>query len=782
MKTNYFFILFLLSLTVFAQKPDRPQPESWKTTTTTLAKVAPIVLQKPDLSTLRSEDAVNDRDKSIPWRFGYDHHVNFGLENSGSWTSLANGDRIWRVNIISPEALSLNLIFSEYYIPAGGKVYVYNNDRSEILNVYTDQHNNPEEILGTWMVSGEHIWIEYFEPKTSRDLGKLTIGNVIHGYRTLNMHNSNTPNTRSLNDSGPCNVDVNCDITATSAIANDIKDNVKKSVGMIVVGGNGACTGALVNNTNNDGTPYFLTANHCLGGSVGGWAFRFNWSSDESVADCATNAPSVDNSFIQTASGAILRAANSESDMALIEITDTAFFNANPDVVWAGWNRSTTTNPNLNVGIHHPSGDIKKVCVDLQGASRFTTSFNGNPSTEVWRVADWDLGVTEPGSSGSPLFDEQGLIIGKLSAGSAACNGTVDNGGFDIYGRFGVSWDFSTVNSQQLKFWLDPAGTNPITLDRFPVVEIYDFDAAISVRDIPTNVCDEEITPILRIKNEGNNTLTNATVTYQLDSTSESTINWTGSLAIGETDDITLSPISVSSVGDHSFVATVSNPNGNTDQGTSNNANTKNFGIPDNYETTVVRVVITPDRYGGETTWDITDANGTQIANGGPYTTTNTNGTQPDEITDVTITNFDVCYTFTINDSFGDGICCQYGAGTFQLQDTDATVLFDGNGSFDNSFSHIFQAEDILSTTENALSERIQIYPNPVTTDVNIQINGESNLSYDIITIVGQKIKTGVLNNGVHRISLKDQASGIYFIQISNTLTNERVSKKIIKY
>jgi hypothetical protein len=176
------------------------------------------------------------------------------------------------------------------------------------------------------MVSGEHIWIEYFEPKKSKDLGRLTIGNIIHGYRTLDMDNPNTPGTRALNDSGPCIVDVNCDITATSVAANDIKDNVKKSVGMIVVGGNGACSGALVNNTNNDGTPYFLTANHCLGGSVGGWAFRFNWSSDESVADCATNAPSVDNSFIQTASGAILRAANSESDMALVEITDTSFF------------------------------------------------------------------------------------------------------------------------------------------------------------------------------------------------------------------------------------------------------------------------------------------------------------------------------------------------------------------------------------------------------------------------------------------------------------------------
>ena len=108
------------------------------------------------------------------------------------------------------------------------------------------------------MVDGQSIWIEYFEPKKVSGQGRLNIGNVIHGYRTLKTPEADQENQRALNDSGDCNVDVNCDISATSAAANDIKNDVKKSVGMIVVGGTGNCTGALINNTNNDGTPYFL--------------------------------------------------------------------------------------------------------------------------------------------------------------------------------------------------------------------------------------------------------------------------------------------------------------------------------------------------------------------------------------------------------------------------------------------------------------------------------------------------------------------------------------------
>jgi len=545
----------------------------------------------------------------------------------------------------------MNLIFDRYNIPVGGKVYIYSGDKSQILNVFTHQHNNPEEILGTWMVDGESIWIEYFEPKKVSGQGRLNIGNVIHGYRTLNYPDANANNPEALNTSGPCNVDVNCDISATSAIANDVKNDVKSSVGMIVVGGNGNCTGALVNNTNNDGTPYFLTANHCLGGSIAGWAFRFNWASDESVADCATNAPSVDNSFIQTASGGILRAANAKSDMALIEITDTNFFTTNSaNLVWAGWNRSTTATPSLNVGVHHPDGDIQKVCVDLQGATRTTTAFNGEANAEMWRIADWDLGVTEPGSSGSPLFDQDGLIIGKLSGGSAACSGTNDNGGFDIYGRFGVSWDFSSVNSEQLQFWLDPAGSNPTTLQQFPPLQTFNFDAAISILNVPTDLCDATITPTIRIRNAGSTQLTSATITHQLDTDTPVVINWTGSLAMDAFEDIPLTAMPVTGVGAHSFTASVANPNGNADESPTNDSNTKNFSIPVDFETATIRVIITPDRYGAETTWTLASSDGTVVGSGGPYTTTGTNATQPDEIADVTITVFNDCLMeFAVN-------------------------------------------------------------------------------------------------------------------------------------
>ena len=778
MKKTTLFITLLFTMYITAQNPDRPQPESWNIAA--IEKVTPIELERPNLAPLQAEDAVNDLDKSIPWRFGYDHFVDFGVTNAGKWHTLPNGDRIWRVKFISPGALTMNLIFDRYNIPAGGKVYIYSGDKSQILNVFTHQHNNPEEILGTWMVDGQSIWIEYFEPKKVSGQGRLNIGNVIHGYRVYTLPDPNNP--KVLNDSGDCNVDVNCDISGTSATANVIKDDVKRSVGMIVVGGSGNCTGALINNTNNDGTPYFLTANHCLGGSVAGWAFRFNWASDASDADCATSAPSVDNSFIQTASGGILRASNSKSDMALVEITDTAFFAGSPDVVWAGWDRSTTAVPTLNVGVHHPSGDIQKVCVDFEGATRFVTAFNGNPNTEMWRIADWDLGVTEPGSSGSPLFNQNGLIIGDLSGGSAACSGTTDNGGYDVYGRFGVSWDFSAVNSQQLQFWLDPAGTNPTTLQQFPVTPI--FDAAISVLNIPTDLCSATITPTLRITNAGSTQLTSATITHQLDTDTPVVINWTGSLAMDAFEDIPLTALAVSGIGGHLFTASVANPNGETDESPTNDSNTQNFTRPVSFATSTIKVIVTPDRYGNETTWQITNSTGTVIGSGGPYTTLGTNGTQPDEIVDVTISVTDECYTFTLNDSYGDGICCLYGNGTYRLEDGVANILVNGSGDFGGTISNLFNVTDpTLNVDNNELVESIKIYPNPFSSEFTVNINdSSSNLIYEITNMIGQKISNGSLQIGSNLISMDNQAAGFYFIKISNNDTNESTVKKMIKY
>ena len=82
----------------------------------------------------------------------------------------------------------------------------------------------------------------------------------------------------------------------------------------------------------------------------------------------------------------------------------------------------------------------------------------------------WDIGVTEQGSSGGALFDQDGRIYGQLAGGNAACSGTNDNGGFDIYGRFATSW-----NDNNLGQWLDPTSTGATTLNMYTqVLSSYD--------------------------------------------------------------------------------------------------------------------------------------------------------------------------------------------------------------------------------------------------------------------------------------------------------------------
>jgi lysyl endopeptidase len=128
------------------------------------------------------------------------------------------------------------------------------------------------------------------------------------------------------------------------------------------------------------------------------------------------------------------------------------------NLTWAGWNRGTTA-PATTFGIHHPAGDIMKVCRDANAPT------SDNSQGDVWVVNNWDQGVTEGGSSGSPLFDNNGRIIGQLWGGIAACSGTTDNGGYDEYGRLNSSWGTGSTAASRLRDWLDPANTNAMTLD-----------------------------------------------------------------------------------------------------------------------------------------------------------------------------------------------------------------------------------------------------------------------------------------------------------------------------
>ena len=201
----------------------------------------------------------------------------------------------------------------------------------------------------------------------------------------------------------------------------------------------------MVNNTANDGTPYFLTANHCLGNPTT-WTYYFNHESSTCFGSSGPTSMSI--------SGGNLLVADGGADVALIELSSAP--PASWDVEYAGWDASGAT-PENATGIHHPSGDVKKICFEED--SPYASSTGG---AQVWWIDNWEDGVTEPGSSGSPLFDQNHRIIGQLYGGAAACSGSVNNGAFDYYGRFNISWGLGVSE------YLDPVNSGTLVLDGYP--------------------------------------------------------------------------------------------------------------------------------------------------------------------------------------------------------------------------------------------------------------------------------------------------------------------------
>ncbi len=140
--------------------------------------------------------------------------------------------------------------------------------------------------------------------------------------------------------------------------------------------------------------------------------------------------------YDQTLNGATVLENGSIADFALLEIDNLDLDLAiEYEVFFAGWDHTDEETVTEATGIHHPSGDVMKICREDDAPYHDATG-----GAQVWWIDDWDQGVTEPGSSGSPLFDQNGRIIGQLYGGAAACSGAVDNDAYDFYGRFGVSW------------------------------------------------------------------------------------------------------------------------------------------------------------------------------------------------------------------------------------------------------------------------------------------------------------------------------------------------------
>lgn len=397
------------------------------------SKTETIIMPYVDVKELLVEDE-QERGLNLPFRFGVSIHAELDLDNSGIWTELPDGARIWALNIVSEGAYSISLSYKKFKLPVGSELYIYNGDKTVVQGPLNSTHNIDGGTFATDLIPGESIILEYYEPRAEKGKGKINIDKVIHGYKDIFEISS----LKAFGDSGDCQIDVNC------PEGYDWQDE-SNSVAMIIVGNDRICSGALINNTCQDLTPYFLTANHCLTGvNVSDFTFRFQYKSPV----CGGGD---DFSFVSY-HGASLVDRSYGTDYALLEL------NSLPDgkygIFLAGWSRTWHAPPSVT-GIHHPFGDVMKIIFD----DEYPTALDGYES--YWFIDDWLQGSIERGSSGSPLFDHNRRIIGQASSTLEGLICAPGRGG--LYGRFELSWDLG------LSEVLDPNNTGAMTTNTISI-------------------------------------------------------------------------------------------------------------------------------------------------------------------------------------------------------------------------------------------------------------------------------------------------------------------------
>lgn len=799
----------LTPLLMYAGQGEGGQPLSFKfsdAATRVPVAVTPAFNVDSVMNAALQQDAVKG-----PYKFGYNHYVNYNLRNSGVWQNLPDGTRFWRIGVRCPGALSVNLAFNNFHMPEGAKLFVYSADRTQLLGAFTSTSNFADQLFGTELITGEEVVVEYNEPAAVSGQGTLNIYRVTHGFRGVAQYVSNI--SRGFGDSGSCNNNANCPGGASWS-------DQKRSVVCLVSGGSEFCTGALVNNTCQDGTPYVLTADHC-GSADGSWVFRFNWE-----ASGCTNPASSPSS--QSLSGGTARASNPGSDVHLCQINSAIPSNYN--VYYSGWSNANVIADSACC-IHHPAGDIKKIT----WARNQTISANYG-SADCWRVGQWTSGVTEPGSSGSPLFDQNHRIIGQLFGGPSACNVPASSLN-DYYGKFSTSWNTGTTPATRLRDWLDPCNTNAVTLDGYdPNTPTAALDAQMAAVVSPAGnysgcSATQNENVVVTLRNAGTNTLTSCTINWQIDTNAPTAYNWTGSLNTSQVASVTLGNIALPA-GSHTLTVTVSNPNNGTDGNAANNTTVSTFTF------TVIGTAMLPLAEGYQSTpfpalnWEISNPNGdvtwarsTTVGNGSSASmfvdnfNTDTDGKTDSYITPVldfsSVTapasvTFDVAYarySSTYSDTLGVYITTDCGVtwtqvfikgGTTLATAPDNTNAFTPNASqwrteTVNLNSYIGQASvriavrniggygnflyvDNINITVGSLdvnnlsTAAPAVYPNPSAGGmftVDFSQTPVAAVQWSVLNVAGQTVKAGQQNNPtLMPLDLSVLAPGVYFLQI----------------
>lgn len=439
MKKLLILALLFVSINLLGQISEGGLPPSFRNTMAkSKAQIVTLSLSELDTAQLLAYD----RENPSPMRYSVISDVSVDIKKSGTRTYLDSyKGSIWRYMVCAKEAKSVQILFEKYRVPDRAQLFIYDENYSLIRGAFTSMNITEDLSFVLSDFPGDNLIIEYFEPDDSSFEGELIIGGIGQSYVDIFEVKSTNADSYNL-------INVNCE---EGKAWQDQKHSVCK-----ITYNDGAygylCTGAFINNTNNDGKPYFLTANHCLSSNTvaGTVVAHFNYE----TAGCSNTSIYT----AQTLTGSTLKTTSAGSDYTLLLFNNNIPASYNP--YYAGWD-VTGMITDSTAGIHHPKGWIKKISIDHgPTASNYSPiSWQGGTTSEIsthWAVT-FDEGTTYGGSSGSPLFDENKRIIGQLHGG----------GDIDYYGKLSYSWNHTSASFNTLQSFLDPTSSNVEILNAY---------------------------------------------------------------------------------------------------------------------------------------------------------------------------------------------------------------------------------------------------------------------------------------------------------------------------
>lgn len=418
-------------------------------------------------------------------RFAEKIDVHISPHREGTW-NYSNDNATWTLDLQSRNALSINLGFSLFHLPDHTQLTIESLITHKIYGPFTPADNEVHNQLWTPIIPGDEIRLKITTTIAEKDNIQLLLTHVNHGFVDFSRNGKLSP----------CHVDVACGAKDGFPINDEFRDQIN-AVGVISIDGERFCSGVLLNNARRDETPYFLSAAHCnidaekAPSVVVYWNYQNsecrNIEGDDNISQGNGNLDIYNTGTIVRATYALENNPNGKAqgtDMLLLELDDPV--NPEADVYFAGWNASESI-PQKGVSIHHPQGMEKRISINSEPVLISPLFYNERIASHFLEVNNWEVGTTDQGSSGGPLFNEKKQVVGQLKGGHVTCDNSSQINS-DWFGWLFYSWNGGGEPMNQLKHWLDPDNSGVLEINGKALGEIFE----LSISEVNHVKCSSE--------------------------------------------------------------------------------------------------------------------------------------------------------------------------------------------------------------------------------------------------------------------------------------------------